>query len=219
MATATTLSPTDLIERLTWRYAVKDFDAGRRIPHDDWAMLERALVLSPSSYGLQPWRFLVITDEAVRRELLTVSAGQRKVVESSHLVVFAARTTITVQDIRRWIDRLGEVRKLPRAELDKQYATMVGDLVEGPRAATAGEWAKRQVYLALGVFLTSAATIGIDACPMEGFDPAGYDRILKLPEKGYTTAVIATAGYRNANDRTAGAPKVRFPDDEVVEEV
>lgn len=219
MATATTLSPHDLIERLGWRYAVKAFDAGRRIPHDDWALLERALVLSPSSYGLQPWKFLVITDEAVRRELLAVSNGQRKVVDSSHLVVFAARTTITAQDVRRWVERLGEVRRLSRAELDRQYALMVGDLVEGPRAKTAGEWATRQVYLALGVFLTSAAAIGIDACPMEGFDAAGYDRILKLPEKGYTAAVIATAGYRDPSDRAAGAPKVRFPDDEVVEEV
>lgn len=219
MTTATTLSPHDLVERLGWRYAVKTFDPNRRIPHDDWAMLKRALVLSPSSYGLQPWKFLVITDEGVRRELLSVSMGQRKVVDSSHLVVFAARTTITTQDVRRWVDRLGEVRKLPKSDLDQQYATMVGDLVEGPRAKTAGEWAKRQVYLALGVFLTSAAAIGIDACPMEGFDPAGYDRILKLPDKGYTTTVIATAGYRDPSDRSASAPKARFPDDEVIEEV
>jgi nitroreductase len=219
MATATTLSPHDLIERLTWRYAVKSFDPDRRIPHDDWAQLERALVLSPSSYGLQPWRFLVISDEAVRRELLTVSMGQTKVVDASHLVVFAARTAITVEDVRRWTERIGEVRKTPRSQLDKLQATIVGDLVEGPRAKQAAEWAKRQVYLALGVFVTSAAAIGIDVCPMEGFDPAGYDRILKLPEKGYTATVIATAGYRNPTDREAGAPKVRFPDDEVVEEV
>lgn len=219
MASTTILSPADLLERLGWRYAVKTFDATRRIPHDDWAMLERALVLSPSSYGLQPWKFLVITDEAVRRELLTVSYGQRKVVESSHLVVFAARTSITAQDVRRWVDRVGEVRKLPRAELDRMQATMTGDLVTGPRAGQAAEWAKRQVYLALGVFLTSAAAVGIDACPMEGFDPAGYDRILKLPDKGYAATVVATAGYRSPADRTALDQKVRFPDDEVVEEV
>lgn len=219
MATTTTLSPHDLLERLNWRYAVKAFAADRRIPHDDWAMLEKALVLSPSSYGLQPWRFLVITDEAVRRELLTVSYGQRKVVESSHLVVFAARTTITAQDTRRWVERLGEVRHLPRPDQERLQATMDKDLVEGPRAAEASEWAKRQVYLALGVFLTSAAAVGIDVCPMEGFDPAGYDRILKLRERGYTATVIATAGYRSPTDHDARAPKARFPDDEVVEQV
>lgn len=215
----TTLSPHDLLERLYWRYAVKTFAGDRRIKHDDWAALEKALVLSPSSYGLQPWLFMVITDEAVRRELLTVSRGQRKVVESSHLVVFAARTSVTAQDTRRWVDRLGEVRKMPRSDLDQLQATMNKDLVEGPRAAEAPEWAKRQVYLALGVFLTSAAAIGIDVCPMEGFDSAGYDRILKLRERGYTATVIATAGYRNPSDPEAQAPKVRFPDDEVVEKV
>lgn len=218
MATATTLSPQDLLERLNWRYAVKAF-ADRRIPHDDWAVLEKALVLSPSSYGLQPWRFLVITDAAVRRELLTASHGQRKVVDSSHLVVFAARTSITAQDTRRWVERLGEMRKLPRPDLDRLQATMDKDLVEGPRAAEAPEWAKRQAYLALGVFLTSAAAIGIDVCPMEGFDAAGYDRILKLRERGYTATVIATAGYRSSTDPEARAAKVRFADDEVVEQV
>jgi nitroreductase len=219
MTSTTLLSGIDVQERLRWRYAVKAFDPGRRIPHDDWAALERALVLSPSSYGLQPWRFLVITDEALRRQLLPASNGQRKVVESSHLVVFAARTSVTSDDLRRWTDRLGEVRGMPRADQDRLYDLMAGDLLHGPRAATTGEWAKRQVYLALGVFVTAAAVMGIDSCPMEGFDAAEYDRILELPAKGYTAAVIATAGYRSASDPVAAAPKTRFPDDEVVEEV
>lgn len=216
MESLTSLSPADLIACLNWRYAVKKFDSQRKIPADQWAALERAMVLSPSSYGLQPWKFVVITDAQIRQRLLPASMGQRQVVDSSHLVVFAARTDIAEADISRWLARVADIRGIPTAELEKMRGTMLGDLVTGPRHAIAAEWAKRQIYLALGVFLASAAAIGIDTCPMEGFDPNGYDTILGLPARGYTTAVIATAGYRSEDDRTATQTKVRFPVDEVI---
>lgn len=216
MDVLTFLSANDLLGCLNWRYAVKKFDAARKIPINQWAVLERALVLSPSSYGLQPWKFIVIEDHEVRRRLLPVSMSQPQIMDASHLVVFAARTAITEGDVSHWLDRVSEVKDLPQATRDKLSATMNGDLVTGPRHAIAAEWAKRQAYLALGVFLTSAAVIGIDACPMEGFDPSGYDTILNLPASGYTTTVIATAGFRSADDRTATATKVRYPLDEVM---
>lgn len=216
MDTASLPSASDLLNSLHWRYAVKQFDHTRKIPDEQWSALEAALVLTPSSYGLQPWKFVVITDMQVRQRLLSASMGQHKVVECSHLVVFAARTDITAADVSRWIARIVDIRKIPDATADMLRSTMMGDLVTGSRHAIAGEWAKRQVYLALGVFLTSAAIIGIDTCPMEGFDAKEYDSILDLPARGYTTAVVATAGYRSAHDRTAAEPKTRFPRDEVI---
>lgn len=216
MESLPSLSPADLLTRLTWRYAVKKFDAGRKIPVDLWSALERALVLSPSSYGLQPWRFVVVSDPQIRKNLLPASMGQRQVVDSSHLVIFATRTDITEADVSRWLARVAEVRNLSSPELEQMRNTMHGDLVTGQRHAIAAEWAKRQVYLALGVFLTSAAVLGIDTCPMEGFDPNGYNAILGLPARGYTAAVVATAGYRSADDQTSTLTKVRFPFDEVI---
>lgn len=210
------VSTTDLLHRLMWRYAVKHFDVSKKIPQDHWEALENALVLSPSSYGLQPWKFVVVNDPHTRQDLLRVSMGQQQVVDSSHLVVFAARTDITAEDVGHWLERVAEIREVPLAGLDHLRQVMSGDLVTGPRHQIAAEWAKRQAYLALGVFITSAAILGVDTCPMEGFDPAGYDQILGLKALGYTSAVIATAGYRSEEDLTATAAKVRFPVAEVI---
>ena len=210
------VSTTDLLHRLQWRYAVKRFDASKKIPQHHWEALENALVLSPSSYGLQPWKFIVVNDPQTRQDLLRVSMGQRQVVDSSHLVVFAARTDITAEDVGHWLERVAEIREVPLAGLNHIRQVIAGDLVTGPRHQIAAEWAKRQAYLSLGVFITSAAMLGVDTCPMEGFDPAGYDQILGLKALGYTTAVIATAGYRSDEDHSATEAKVRFPVAEVV---
>ncbi len=216
MEALTFIPANELLNCLNWRYAVKQFDAERKIPINQWAVLERALVLSPSSYGLQPWKFIVIDDLQMRQRLLLPAMGQRQLVDSSHLVVFAARISITETDISHWLDRVAAVRDIPNATLIKYKTTMNDDLVTGPRHAIAAEWAKRQAYLALGVFLASAAVIGVDTCPMEGFDPKAFDEILGLSALGYTTAVIATAGFRSPNDHAAGETKVRFPLTEVV---
>ncbi|MBA3686853.1 MAG: NAD(P)H-dependent oxidoreductase [Planctomycetes bacterium] len=211
------LAPEELLTQLRWRYATKRFDPQRRIDDATWSALEDALVLAPSSYGLQPWRFLVIDDPDLRSELRTVSMDQPQIVEASHLVVFAASTVITEQDVDGFVERTAEVRGVPVASLDAFRQTMIGDVVDGPRALIAREWAARQAYIALGVLLSSAAMLGIDACPMEGFDPAGYDRILGLEDHSLRAVVLATLGYRRADDKHAAMPKVRFTKDQVVE--
>jgi nitroreductase len=214
-----TLAKPDVIAHLKWRYAVKKFAPEKRISAEDWAMLEQAVLLSPSSYGLQPWRFIVVTDTNIRRELIDASFGQDKVLNSSHLIVFAARKDITEVNIREWVNRLQDVRDLPDESADKHYKTIMEDLVKGPRSAHVDFWAKQQTYLALGVFLTAAAMLNIDACPMEGVDAEAYDRILQLSDQGFTTAVIATAGYRSENDTTSRLPKVRFPKEDVIKRI
>ncbi len=210
------IPPESLLSHMQWRYAVKKFDTTRHITSEHWKILEQAMALSPSSYGLQPWKFLVVQDKAVRQRLFQASMGQRKVIECSHLVVFASRTDITTEDIERWLARLAELRSIPEAELARMRKTMAGDLVTGPRHAIAADWAKRQTYLALGIFLAGAAMTGIDTCPMEGFDPKAYDDILGLSALGYATAVIATAGFRSPQDASADEPKVRFPMNDVI---
>lgn len=212
----TAIANDSLLARLQWRYATKRFDAARKIAAADWAALEQALVLTPTSYGMQPYKFLVITDVALRERLVPVSWGQRQVVDCSHYVVFAARAQTTVADVDRYMARIAEVRGGTVEALAGFKKMLVADVVDGPRGQVALEWATRQAYLALGNFMTSAALVGVDTCPMEGFEPAAYDELLGLPAQGLRAVVACASGYRAADDKYAALPKVRFPASEII---
>ena len=205
-----------LLAALNWRYATKAFDAAKKIPTDVWQTLEQALVLTPTSYGLQPYKFLVITNPAKRAELLSHSWGQKQVVDASHFVVFTARTEMKEADVDKFIDRTMEVRKVPAAALSAYRGMMLSDVVNGPRGKAAHEWAARQVYIALGNLMTCAAVLGVDACPMEGLNPVEYDKILNLNGSGYATVVACALGYRAAGCKYAGLAKVRYETNELV---
>jgi nitroreductase len=125
-------------------------------------------------------------------------------------VVFAIKKNFGVSDIHALLDRTVEVRGGERAKLDAYGDMMISDLINGPRSKWIREWMARQAYIALGNFMTSAALLGIDTCPMEGLDPVKYDEILGLSERGLATVVACPAGYRAAGDKYAALPKVRF---------
>jgi len=208
----------EVLDQLRWRYAVKKFDASRKIPADAWAKLEEALILAPSSYGLQPWKFFVVTDTVIREKLLTHSWGQRQVVDASHLVVFAVKADVGSADVERLIARSAEVRGINASVLDGYKKMILGSMAkQSPEHIR--EWMTRQVFIAHGVFLTTVAMMGIDACPMEGFVAEKYDEILGLPAKGYCSVVLATAGYRAVDDAIATLAKVRFRKSEIIETI
>jgi nitroreductase len=209
---ASTFSSRDITQSLRWRYATKVFDPHRRIPDEDWQVLEEALVLTPSSYGLQPWVFYVITNRAVRESLVPHSWNQRQVADCSHLVVFAVRKNITDEFVDRFIDSIVEERKIDRSTLAGYRKLMHRDVVA---VADNTDWAKLQAYIALGNFMTVAALLKIDTCPMEGFVAERYDHELGLPSQGLTTAVLCAAGYRMPTDKYASLAKVRFPKDQL----
>ena len=213
------VSPQELVEVQKWRYATKVFDATKKIPAAEWTALEDSLILSPSSYGLQPWKFFIISDPAVRQKLLPVSWGQKQVTDASHYVVFAGRTDMTAADIDRFVRATAETQKRDIAQFDTYRGMMLGDLVNGPRHAVIGEWVSRQVYIALGNFMTSAALLGVDTCPMEGLDPVKYDEVLGLKGSGYTTKVACAAGYRSEVDKYATLPKVRYAKKDLIQTV
>jgi nitroreductase len=210
------LTNQQLLEALNWRYATKIFDATRNIPADVWKTLEQSLVLTPSSYGLQPYQFLVVQDAAKRAELLSHSWRQRQVVDASHFVVLTARTEMGEADVDKIIKRTTDLRKLPADSLNAYRGMMMGDVVKGPRGKAAHEWAARQVYIALGNLMTCAAVLGVDACPMEGLVPSEYDKVLKLNGTGYATVVACALGYRAASDKYAEVAKVRYTTTELV---
>jgi nitroreductase len=208
-----------LIEQLNWRYATKQYDPTRKISAADWATLEEALVLSPSSLGLQPWAFLVVDDPAVRARLMLASYGQPQVTDASHLVVFATKASLGEADIDAHVRRTAEVRGIPVESLAGLRTMAVRSIVQGMNDTERRVWAANQAYIALGNLVTSAALLGIDATPMEGFEKHRYDDILGLKVRGLTTSVIAALGYRAAGDKYATTPKVRFAREQVVQHV
>ena len=216
MSAAKPVSNETLLQQLRWRYAVKRFDPERKISAEDWQTLEQALVLTPSSFGLQPWRFVVITDQAIKEKLVPISWGQRQVAEASHVVVFTARKPLTEADVDRYVARTGEVRGVAVESLAGFKKMMTGTLVPPKPGIDIHHWAALQAYIALGNFMTSAAMLGIDTCPMEGIVPEKYDELLDLPREGLGTVVVAVAGYRAADDKYATLPKVRFKVEDVV---
>ena len=205
-----------VIRQLKWRYATKKFDPTRKISPEDWHTLEQALVLAPSSFGMQPWRFYVVTDPAVRQQLRPAAWNQSQITDASHLVVFAARKGLAEADVEKYMQRIAHVRGMPASAL-ADFRGMISGFLKGPHDTDA--WGARQVYIALGIFLETAALLQIDTCPMEGFEPAKIDAILKLPEAGYTATVIATAGYRAADDGYGKLAKVRFAHEHVITHV
>jgi nitroreductase len=210
-------APDSLISALNWRYATKVFDPSRKVSDADLEVLKQSLVLTPSSFGLQPYRFLLVTDPALRAKLREASWGQSQITDCSHLVVFLARREMTEATVDHYIERIAQVRNDQAANLAGYRGMMVGTLVTGPKAATVPEWAARQCYIALGQFMASAAMLGLDTCPMEGLDPAKYDEILGLNGTPFHTVVACPVGYRAEGDKYASLAKVRFPVEELVE--
>lgn len=211
------IAVTDLLENLNWRYATKKFDSTKTIAAETWAALEESLVLTPSSYGLQPWKFWVITNTELREQLNPLSWNQSQVTDCSHYVVFAIKKNLSLEHLDHFIARTAEVRGITVEAIAGYRNIMASDVVYGPRSLTVNEWATRQVYIALGNFMTSAAMIGVDTCPMEGIEAPKYDKLLGLSEKGYATVVACAAGYRAEDDKYANLAKVRFLKDEVIE--
>ena len=209
--------PDQLITALQWRYATKVFDVTAKIPAPVWSALEESLVLTPTSYGLQPYKFLIVRDPAVRAALLPLSWGQKQVVDCSHYVVFLGRTEMKPADVDKLIKRTSDVRGVPLEKLTNYRDMIISDIVNGPRGKIAPEWAARQAYIALGNLMTCAAVLGVDACPMEGIAPAGYDKVLKLEGSGYQTVVACAVGYRAATDKYAALAKVRYETKDLVQ--
>ncbi len=211
-----TISIDILLHHLKWRYATKQFDAGQKIAAETWNALEEALVLTPSSFGLQPWAFVVVADPDIRAKLRAESRNQSQITDSSHFVVFAARTELDEAYIDRHIDRISEVRQVGREGLAEQRDRLISLLVTGPRSKGIREWTARQAYIALGNFMTAAALLGVDVCPMEGINLPKADELLGLAGRGLTAVVSAAAGYRAVDDKNARLAKVRFAADDVI---
>lgn len=204
----------NLINALNWRYAVREFSTAIIEPERVQQLLD-ATRLSASSYGLQPYHLLVIQSPVIRQQLVEFSLGQDKVANCSHLIVFAAHTNIGAATVDRYIQQFSQTRSVDAAQLvnmQQHYNTALAMMSDNQRQ----EWAHQQAYITLGNFLTSAALMEIDTCPITGIEFDGYDRVLGLREKNLTTTAVCPIGIRHPQDTGAHEKKVRFAAQDMV---
>ncbi len=212
------ISGSDILEQLNWRYATKTYDAARKISDADWEVLENSLLLAPSSFGIQPYKFVVVTDQATKEKLKPAAWNQSQITDSSHLVVIAHKKTLNDADIERFVERIIEVRGVSRESLSDYENIMKSSAKQAVDGGYVETWNSRQAYIALGFLLETAALLNIDATPMEGFDAARFDEILGLDD--YTAVVVCAVGYRHTEaDWLANLPKVRSAKEVLIERI
>lgn len=205
----------NIIESLNWRYATKKFDQAKKLSAQQLQVLLESLRLSPSSFGLQPWKFIVVSNPEIREKLRAVAWDQAQVSEASELIVFAIRKNIDNALVDEFINSISKIRAAPVSELQGQSGMLKG-FIKDKSAEALRDWATKQLYLSLGVLITVGAHEGIDIAPMEGFNPKKFDEILGLEKLGLESRVIAGVGFRDKDDPHATEPKVRFPMEEIV---
>ena len=199
---------------LNWRYATKKFDSSKKISKQEFTELLEVLRLAPSSFGLQPWKFVIVHDPVLRKKLRPHAWNQLQVTDADSLIVFCSLTTMDEKYINHYTDLIARTRGVKRESLSGYEQMMIASLKDkSPEAIS--HWMKNQVYIALGIFLAECAHRKIDACPMEGFDSGKFDEILGLPQQGLESVVLCAVGYRAADDQYAQLKKVRFDQNEV----
>lgn len=209
------MSQETITNALNWRYATKKFDPARKVSDTNLKVLEESVRLAPTSFGLQPFRIVMVTDPAQRAELVAASWGQHQVQDASHLFVFATLTSLDEAYVDRFIDLTCRVRGISKEKLSG-YTNMMKEFLQGLSEEGLRHWASKQAYIAAGFLMETAALLQIDTCPMEGFDAKQYDGILGLGKRGLSTVLALPVGYRSAEDPLARAAKVRFPAEEMV---
>ena len=208
----------NIIQSLEWRYATKKFDATKKLSSEQLHTLLESLRLSPSSYGLQPWKFIVVNNPAIRSQLQLAAYNQSQVTEASHFIVLATENTLDDAMVDTYIQSVVETRGVPASAL-QGLRGMISNTLKSFTPEQGHAWARAQVYIALGTLLTVAAMERIDTCPMEGFDAKKYDEILGFKEKGLSSCVCVAVGFRSADDVSATHKKVRYTKHKIIEEV
>lgn len=205
-----------MIQSLKWRYATKKFDTNKQVSAGNIQLLKETVRLTASSYGLQPYKVLEVKSPEIREKLKAVSFGQPQITDASTLFVFCANDDLTDAHIDSYLELSAKTQKVDVAAF-KGFGDFMKGVFGSRTTADKHEWAARQAYIALGNLLTTAASMQIDVCPMEGFDARQYNEILGLKGSGYSSVVIAAIGYRSADDEAQNKAKVRRPLDELFE--
>ena len=203
------------IDNLKWRYAVKKFDHHKILSDNQINILKQAFNLTATSYGLQPIKLLIIKNKDIQRQLVEHSYNQQQIHQASHLLVICTDTKLDESDVDKYFDRVKELRKTPD-KIVSSFRAYLKNVITGKSAQDLFSWGKNQAYLALGNLLTVCANEKIDSCPMEGFIPEKYDKILNLKEKNLTSVLVLPIGFRAEDDIMIHQKKVRKKVEEIV---
>jgi len=197
-----------LLDNLNWRYATKKYDAAKKISTADLNTLKEAVRLSASSYGLQPYKVVIVQNPELREQLKGAAYGQTQITDASHLFIFANDLNLDAKSVEAYINNISETRGVP-AEALGGFSDMMNGVIGSLSNDAKNNWTAKQTYIALGNLLSSAAELRIDATPMEGFNPAAFNEILGFDKLGLNASVIATIGYRHEEDEAQHYKKVR----------
>ena len=198
----------DILSKLNTRYATKIFDPAKKVSEADMENLLEAIRLSASSFGLQPYKILVVEDPQIRTELRKAAFNQPQITDASALLVFAAKYAANEKTVDQFVDLIASTRNISRESLASFGDSMKRSL-QNRSPEQLETWVSKQVYIALGFGLVAAAVLGLDACPMEGFNPAEFDRILDLNKLELKSKVLMAVGYRSEMDKYQHIAKVR----------
>jgi nitroreductase len=204
----------NIIDKLYRRYATKQFSE-QKLSDEKLHTILHALTLSPSSMGLQPWKFILVENQDLRQKLHQHSYKQNQIIEASHLLVLCRYDDINHVHVEEYAQSVAQQRNMPRENLDGYVKSSLGLLMK----MTSEEkihWMEKQLYLALGNLLTVCAVEEVDACPIEGIIVSEYDRELGLHQLGLKTVIACPIGYRNEDDKYAHLPKVRYSKEELI---
>jgi hypothetical protein len=204
-----------ILQQLQWRYACKKFDSSKIVSEEKLNIIKESFNLTATSYGLQPLKLIVINSTDIKAKLVPITMEQKQVQEASHVLVFCIETQMTAKYIENYFDRVEQIRNTPRAILQPFETYLVDDFSE-KSSETIQVWMEKQAYLAMGNILTVCAMEGIDACPIEGFEPDKYDSLLGLNSLGLKSVLVLPIGYRSDDDMFADFKKVRRGINEVI---
>lgn len=202
-----------IINALTWRRALKTFDTTKKVSDEDLKTILESANLSPSSYGLEPWKFIVVDNPEIRSKLRAVGYDQAKITDASHLIVVAQRTD-SENLSKELIARTALAQNKKEEELAEFKAMVDGALSYKEEGAVRNSWLASQTYIALGSMMETASLLSIDNAPMEGFDPVKVNEILGLRDKNLSAVTMLALGYRDTSELP---PKVRREYNDVVE--
>jgi nitroreductase len=195
------------LTQLSWRYATKKFDTEKKVSEEQLSKIKEAIKMTPTSFGLQPFHVVTVTNQDLKEKLKTAAWDQSQLTDASHVLVFCARTDVLPR-INTYFDMASGGSDESRLAM-KGYEDMMNGFASKMNEDQLKIWASKQSYIALGFAMAAAAEIEIDSCPMEGFDSSAFKSILDLPEDFYPT-VILPIGFRAVDDVIR--PKVRFND-------
>lgn len=204
-----------ILDDLYWRYAVKKYDASKRLTDDQLHSLLEVVRLAPSAYGLQPVEALVVESTELRAQLLEHSYGQRQVVDASHLIILCAKKNIQSSDIDEHILRTETTRQLEQNALNGYSEFLKRSILSQPIEEQL-EWNAKQACLVIGMLLQTCAQLRIDATPMEGFNAKEYSKLLNLDEAGLQPVLVFPVGFRHDEDNLKDLKKVRKDHSEVI---